>query len=271
MNISDLLGAMMQSGMAPSSNKRLENALGGRGGGLLESLGGLLGGQRGGGQEDSFTSRRPGGAGGGLGGMLGEVLGQAGHSAGGRQNLALGGLGALAGALLGGRGKSLGGAVGGGVMALLGAMALKALQGSGQSTGRVPLGLKEPQTEADQRELEQHMELVLKAMINAAKADGRIDEREIHRIVGKLQEAGADTEAQRYVLTQMQKPMETATLVDEAGGIPELAAEIYAASLMAIEVDTPAERAYMEKLASDLGLTPAVTQRIEQMVGLRPA
>ena len=46
MGISDLLGAMMQSGMAPSSNQRLQNALGGGGGGLLESLGGLLGGQQ---------------------------------------------------------------------------------------------------------------------------------------------------------------------------------------------------------------------------------
>jgi len=31
--------------MAPSSNQRLQNALGGGSGGLLESLGGLLGGQ----------------------------------------------------------------------------------------------------------------------------------------------------------------------------------------------------------------------------------
>jgi uncharacterized membrane protein YebE (DUF533 family) len=106
------------------------------------------------------------------------------------ENLALGGLGALVGSLLGGGGKSVGGAVGGGVMALLGAMAFKALQGSGQATGKVPLGLLEPQTDADRQELGQHAELVLNAMINAAKADGQIDEQEINRIVGKLQEMG---------------------------------------------------------------------------------
>jgi hypothetical protein len=113
-------------------------------------------------------------------------LGQAGQAAGGKQNLALGGLGALAGALLGRGGKSLGGALGGGVMALLGAMAFKALQGSGQSAGRVPLGLMEPQSEGEREELENRSELVLKAMINAAKADGKIDEGEAHRIVGKV-------------------------------------------------------------------------------------
>ena len=153
-------------------------------------------------------------------------------------------------------------------MALLGAMAFKALQGSGKGTGQVPVGLLEPQTEADREELEQHTELVLKAMINAAKADGKIDEEEIQRIVGKLQEAGADPEDQRYVLVQMQKPMETEGLVSAVEGRIELAAQVYAASLMAIEVDTPAEKAYLGQLASGLGLTPEVTRNIEQMVGL---
>jgi uncharacterized membrane protein YebE (DUF533 family) len=267
MGFSDLLGAMMQSGMAPSSNQRLQNALGGGGGGILESLGGLLGGQQG--------SRSGGGlsnalGGGGLGGMLGDILNQAGNAVGGKENLALGGLGALVGSLLGGGGKSLGGALGGGIMALLGAMAFKALKSSGQGSGQVPLGLIAPRTEADRQELEQHTELVLKAMINAAKADGQIDNAEIQRIVGKLQEVGADPEDQRYVLSEMQRPMETERLVSAARGQKELAAQIYAASLMAIEVDTPAEKAYLGKLASGLGLTPEVTRSIEQMVGLQP-
>ncbi|HDQ39636.1 MAG TPA: tellurite resistance TerB family protein [Desulfonatronum sp.] len=129
----------------------------------------------------------------------------------------------------------------------------------------------EPQTESEERELERRTELVLKAMINAAKADGRIDEQEVQRIVGKLQEGGADANDQRFVLTEMQKPLETEYLISAGRGKPELGVEIYAASLMAIEVDTLAEKAYLEKLAAGLGLTQEVTQRIEQMVGLRAA
>ena len=268
MNIGDLLGAMMQSGMTPSANDRMRNSLGG--GGVLESLGGMLGGSSGGGLGGALSSMLGGGGSGGLGGLLGNVLGEAGRAVGGNQNLALGGLGALVGSLLGGGGKSLGGALGGGVMALLGAMAFQALKGSGQSSGRVPLGLMEPQTEADRHELENRSELVLKAMINAAKADGKIDEGEAHRIVGKLQEAGADADGQRYVLEQMRRPMETEKLVAAAEGHPNLAAQLYAASLMAIEVDTPAEKAYLANLASGLGLAPTVTRRIEEMVGLQP-
>ncbi len=275
MNITDLLGAVMQSGMTSSSNDRLRNAMGSGGGGgnILESLGGLLGGPAGGGSGGGLGGALSGmlGGGGGLGGMLGEVLNQTGQKVGGNQNLALGGLGALAGALLGGGGKSLGGALGGGVMALLGAMAFQALKGAGSRSPEVPLGLVEPATEAERQALERQAELVLKAMINAAKADGRIDEEEIERIVGKLQEAGADAEAQRFVMTQMQRPLETEKLISGAKGQPELGAQIYAASLMAIEVDTPAEKAYLGQLASGLGLTLEVTRRIEQMVGLRPA
>ena len=124
MNITDLLGAMVQSGMSPSTSDRLKNTFGAGsgGGGLLESLSGMSGGQgqSRGGLGDLLGNVLGGsGSGGGLGGILGSVLGEAGRAVGGKQNLALGGLGALAGALLGGGGKSVGGAMGGGVMALL--------------------------------------------------------------------------------------------------------------------------------------------------------
>jgi uncharacterized membrane protein YebE (DUF533 family) len=264
MKISDLLGSMMQSGMSPSSNERMRNSLGG---GVLESLAGVLGGASSGGSEDSPSDTEGGG---GPGGLLGNILGEAGRAVGGNQNLALGGLGALAGALLGGGGRSVGGALGGGVMALLGAIAFQALKGRGGQKPRVPLGLQEPQTEAEREELERHSELILKAMINAAKADGQIDKGEIHRILGKLQETGADTEAQEYVMAEMQKPMATEELIAAAQGQPALAAEMYGASLLAIEVDTPAEQKYLDQLAAGLNLPPEVTQRIKKAVGLQP-
>ena len=77
-------------------------------------------------------------------------------------------------------------------MALLGAMAYQALKNRGGQTARVPLGLAAPQTEAERAELARNSELVLKAMINAAKADGRVEESEIQRILGRVQESGAD-------------------------------------------------------------------------------
>jgi uncharacterized membrane protein YebE (DUF533 family) len=124
------------------------------------------------------------------------------------------------------------------------------------------------QTEAEHWELENRSELVLRAMINAAKADGQIDQDEAQRIVGKLQEEGANAEGQRYLLELKRRPMETETLIRAAKDHPNLAAELYPASLMAIEVDTPAKKTYLSNLASRLGLAPTVTRRIEDMMGL---
>jgi uncharacterized membrane protein YebE (DUF533 family) len=242
-NIQDLLGSVLQSGMSPSTAGRMQNTLG---------SGGLLG--------------EPGGA-------LGNILNEAGRMVGGNQNLAVGGLGALAGALMGSR-RGLGGAIrggiGGGAMAMLGLVAYQALKRSGTfDKPTVPVGLAEPRTAAAKEELQRNAELILKAMINAAKADGDIDESEIGRIVGKVQEFGADQADQAFLRSEMARPMDTEALVAAARGKPELAAQLYAASLLAIEVDTDAEREYLDVLARSLGLAPEVTEAIHQAVGLK--
>ena len=80
-----------------------------------------------------------------------------------------------------------------------------------------------------------------------------------------------DPEAQRYLMTLIQQPMETERLIAAGQGQSELAAQIYGASLLAIEVDTPAERKYLDRLAAGLGLSPQVTGRIQELVGLQQA
>ena len=271
MNIGDLLGTVLQSGVSQSTTSRIENSLGG--GGILGQLGGLLGGAAGGGLQGPTSGGGSILGSGGIGGTLGTLLNEAGKMVGGNQNLALGGLGALAGALMGGKrgvGGALRGGIGGGAMAMLGIMAFQALKKSGAFKNlKVPLGLVEPKTAAEKAELERNEEFVLKAMINAAKADGRMDESEVSRIVGKVQENGADSHEQAFLRAEMEKPMETGSLVAAAKGKPELAAQLYAASLLAIEVDTPSEKAYLEQLGKSLGLNTAVTQNLHQSVGLQ--
>ena len=259
-NFSNILGTLMQAGLSGSSTDRLQHALsaggkasGGALSGLTDALSGLMGGSQGGG---------------GIGGMLEGVLGDAGRALGENKNLALGGLGALAGSLLGGGGKSLKGALGGGAMAMLGAMAFKALKGAGGAEAEVPLGLREAENVDQEVELERGAELVLKAMINAAKADGRIDQEEVQRIVGKLEEAGEPEEARDFLLTELSKPLDLEGFIAEARKQPQLAPQIYAASLLAIEVDTPAEKEYLRKLAGNLNLDRGVAADLEKTLGL---
>ena len=68
------------------------------------------------------------------------------------------------------------------------------------------------------------------------------------------------------VLEEMQRPLDLDAFVAE---IPshEVAAQVYAASLLAIEVDTQAEVRYLQRLAQLSGLHPAVVQQIHQTMG----
>jgi len=261
-NFSDILGTLMQSGMSTSSTGRLQN--------VLSAGGSSSGGTLAGGLGDALSGLLGGAGGGGIGGMLQGVLGDAGKALGSGNKLALGGLGALAGALLGGGGGSVKGALGGGTMAVLGAMAYSALKGAGSApeAQELPVGLRQPENAQQEQELEQGAELVLKAMINAAKADGQIDKSEIQRILGKLEAAGADSDARDFVIDEMNKPLNLDGIVAAGRQSPQLAAQVYAASLLAIEVDTAAERQYLQQLAGGLGLSPEVTTRLEKTVGL---
>ncbi len=201
------------------------------------------------------------------------MLNQAGRMVGGQQNLAIGGIGALAGALMGsgrGRGGAIRGGIGGGAVTMLGLMAWQALKKSGRFQGQnAPPAYREPQTDAEKAELERQSELILKAMISAAKADGQIDQTEMSRILDAVQQGGAEKAGLDYLRAEMAKPLDTAPLVAAAKGNPELAAKLYAASLLAIEVDTPEERDYLAQLASALDLSPEVTEQLHQNAGLK--
>ena len=257
-NFTDLLGSLIQGGMAPSSIGRTASALGGnRGmGGLTDLIGGL-GQMMGGSQSQS---------GGGLGGMLGNVLGSLGTN-----RSAAGGLGALAGALLGGGKGSAMGAIGGGGLAMLASLAFSALQKAGQQPAHTPNALRDDDSAAHQQELENQSLILVKAMINAAKADGQIDEDEINKIIGKLDDNGLTQAEKDFFLTEAKKPLDMQGVIQSAGGNQEMAAQIYAASLLAIEVDTEAEEQYLQQLATGLRLPAEAVAHIKMTLGMQQA
>lgn len=272
-NFGDLIGAFMQNAMAPSGQQRMGNALEDLVRSGMASLGGV---------QDASPGA-PGGAaqGGGIGDLIGQVLGaaQSGLGSAARNPGQAGGLGAIVGGLLGGGSGSVKGALGGGALAMLASIAFKALQGAGQGatqgssggTAGTPgfnlPGLMAPETPAQQQAVETAARVVLKGMISAAKADGQIDPSEMQRIVGKLQEVGMDEQTKAWVLNEMGQPLDLDALAAE---IPsqEIAAQVYAASMLAIEVDTDAERRYLAQLAQKTGLHPMVAQHILQSMGM---
>ncbi len=264
----DLLGRIMQSGMTTDkTNDRLGHAMGSDGlaagdGSIAQIF------------KDLMAQSR-----GGLGNVTGTAekwLGTAGRQVQGGNPLAIGGLAALAGSVLGGGRGAMRGAVGGGVLAVLGSLAMQALRSRGQGADaaapedasvQAPIGLREPQSPAEEAQLQDTARLAVKAMINAAKADGEIDGAEISRILGKLKEDGEDEEAQAFVIDEMQKPLDLDALVREVPN-REVAVQVYGASLLAITVDTDAERDYLKRLAERLALDDATVARVHETLGI---
>lgn len=107
---------------------------------------------------------------------------------------------------------------------------------------------------------------LVRAMIAAAKADGRIDVEEKERIFGRLEDMNLSAQEKAFVFDELSTPLDMEAVVRSAD-TPEHAAEIYAASLVAIDVDTATERAYLESLANRLGLPDALVAEIHAAAG----
>lgn len=238
-------GGTSQSGGLGGLLGSLGSGTGGSGtGGLQDMLGGLLGG-----------SAAAGGArSGGLGGLL-ESLG-GGQSGAGAQ----GGLGGLLGGLAGAAGA-------GGLLGGLGGTLQKAPAETNESFGAV-LNSQFDQTPEPAIEPSQDQEalaaLMLSAMIQAAKSDGLFDDAEKEKLLGHL--GDVDEEEAAFVQAQMQAPVDVNGLV---ANTPEgMGPQIYAVSVMAIDLDTRDEAEYLHKLATGYGMKPAQVNEIHAELGV---
>jgi uncharacterized membrane protein YebE (DUF533 family) len=107
---------------------------------------------------------------------------------------------------------------------------------------------------------------LIRSMIAAANADAVIDADERAGILERALEAGLDAKTQQFLMGELRAP---ATLDQIAAATrPELRLETYAAALIAISVDSDAERAYLERLAVALGLSAADVQMVRQQLGM---
>jgi uncharacterized membrane protein YebE (DUF533 family) len=190
-----------------------------------------------------------------------------------------GAAGLAAGMLMGKTGrKMLGKATQYGALAALGGLAYHAWQRSQAKTGTAAPAdygpapadgtfLPPANDEAAQDALGQAL---VRAMIAAAKADGRIDADENRRIFERLEAMDLDPKSKAFVFDELSAPLNLDAVVAGAD-TPQHAAEIYAASLVAMEADTPAEKAYLQMLAARLGLEPALVDEMHRAASGEPA
>lgn len=105
--------------------------------------------------------------------------------------------------------------------------------------------------------------LLVRAMISAAKADGHIDADERARIEGQIKDLQIGQDEQQFLIDQLNAPSDPIAIARLSGGL-EQATEIYAASALAVDVDTAEERRYLDRLADALHLPDDLRQRLDE-------
>ncbi|WP_299374589.1 DUF533 domain-containing protein [uncultured Tateyamaria sp.] len=255
------IGVAVAKGASAMMNKGTARAAPGGAGGLGGLLGGLAGGAP------------AGGGGAGLQDMLGGLMGGAQGGAGGMGGLGgllegLGGSGGQSGGLQGMLGGLAGGAGAGGLLGALGGAMAQRPASNGASFGQV-LNSNFDQTPEDPIEPTADQEaaaaLMLRAMIQAAKSDGKLDDGEQEKLMGQL---GGDIDAQEaaFLKSEMARPVDVDGLVQD---VPRgMGPQVYAMSVIAIDLDSQAEAQYLHKLAQGLGMDAGAVNDIHAQLGV---
>lgn len=145
-----------------------------------------------------------------------------------------------------------------GGLAALGGLAYSAYQKHKGSAGAGSQDLFLPQSDAARESLGK---ATLRAMIAAMKADGQIENAEKARLFDRLGQIDLSDEEKAFLFDELATPLDIQAVVAGATS-PELAVEIYAASLVAIDPTRPAEKAYLADLAVRLRLDPNLVAQI---------
>lgn len=242
----DLVGSLDGRADRRSTAPRATPSQGAGQGGLGDLLGGMLGGGAGG--AGGLGSLLEGLAGGGI--SAPRTTRRASAPSGLDGLLGGGGIGDLLGGLVGGAAAgSQGGGLGGGLGGLLDAVL----------SGNAP-------AEQPSRDQELAAALMLRAMIQAVKADGDLDAEEKRKLMAALE--GASEQEVAFVNAELAAPVDVEGLVNQ---VPRgMEAQVYAISLSAIDFDNRAEAQYLHSLAQALGLDPQQVNQIHAQAGAQP-
>ncbi len=116
------------------------------------------------------------------------------------------------------------------------------------------LGAKRPDSLSDGM-------IVIRAMIAAATADGHMDGEEQSRIFAEAERLELSPSDKALLFDELRNPASLDDLVSQIDRA-ELAVEVYAASVLAIDETLPAGRAYLDLLAERLELPQELVQSL---------
>ena len=119
-----------------------------------------------------------------------------------------------------------------------------------------------PINELNKEEANARSEVLLKAMIAAAKADGHINSKEIAAIEEQIEKLGLSDNIADLLQQEIKKPLD----VKEVASLAEnqaMAAEIYLVSAVVTDKENSMERKYLSELAKKMELPDALVAQLQ--------
>jgi len=119
-----------------------------------------------------------------------------------------------------------------------------------------------PINELNKEEANARSEVLLKAMIAAAKADGHINNKEIIAIEEQIKKLGLTDKVASILQEEIKKPLD----VKEVAALAEsqaMAAEIYLVSAVVTDKENSMEREYLSELAKNMLLPDALVAQLQ--------
>ncbi|MEM9402685.1 MAG: tellurite resistance TerB family protein [Pseudomonadota bacterium] len=111
--------------------------------------------------------------------------------------------------------------------------------------------------------------LIVRAMIAAAASDGHLDAEEQQRVFGEVENLELSREEKAMLFDELRSPLSMSDIVAQVSE-PEVAIEVYAASLLAIDESRSEAQAYLGSLALALELPRNLVDSIHHQAATSP-
>lgn len=115
-----------------------------------------------------------------------------------------------------------------------------------------------------------HALRLVRAMIAATKADGRLTDAERERLLDRIGPAQFDPDVMDWIEREFRAKLDIEAVVEGCCDSPRRSVELYVASLMAIDLDAPEEHEWLRRLAGRLGLERKLVDAIHAKHGAPP-
>jgi uncharacterized membrane protein YebE (DUF533 family) len=112
-----------------------------------------------------------------------------------------------------------------------------------------------------------HSLRLVRAMIAATKADGKLTDDERERLLDRIGPAQFDPDVQDWLQREFRAKLDIEAVVEGCCDSPRRSVEIYLASLMAIDLDAAEEHVWLRRLAGRLGLERRLVDAIHAKHG----